>query len=180
MKFSEYLKQERLSREMGPRQFAEYIGTGYETVKAWESGKSIPQNRKVVETGIALDWPDEVIIGHCQYLPKGEGFFKDLSIRSLLLELSQRDLNKAVGIPSSVSLRVRKGDPLPEKYETRVLALLRLSDNDFIEEVVPGATKSSNLDYNLIKELEAEYGQLSAVPENNKTLKKLRKELNVL
>lgn len=108
--------------------------------------------------------------------------FEKLARRAMFLGMKKRHVLFMLDIVQHQhSYYVNEGYEPPQWLKDKLAHYLKAPDAEllafrYIEDEVPKGRRGV-IDYDLIEALEAEYGQLSAVPEGNSKLKELRKKL---
>lgn len=113
MKFSQWLRQELLRRDMKQADLARFVGTSTGAVSDWVNGKTVPSPASVdlIADALRID-PDRVltIAGHRPRLPKEEVEQYLADVRPFIehMDNGDREIVKAVARSLAHSAEIRR------------------------------------------------------------------------
>lgn len=191
--FAREIKKERNGRIY--KDFAKELGFVPSTVRSWEQGTT-PAKLTVERVATALGWDDKLvseIMGWLEEVQEEQrqkqvegrknidysGLVKRFIKTARNLNLTQRELSDLSGIPYTTMWFWLKGKSQPNKKNVRKMHEFITADT--VKRV--NTNKRYVLDdedYDLIREIESEYGQVSKCPDNDERLIQLHINLGVV
>lgn len=164
---------------------AKLLEAQFNTYCKWESDYNTPGPSNVFTMATTLDWPwDEIepMLG----LPTKPDILRQILIRALEEGVSRKQIAQAINVAPSYFYAWCRGDKPVTKVSLEKLE--DFADNmgwelDYEESLYEGQPGSGRkgvggvINYTLIMELEAEYGQLTYVPDDEPRLQIIKEEL---
>lgn len=191
------LKKYREEHEVYKTEMARLLEANYHTYCKWEDDYNIPGPNKLFNTAMTLGWPLDEIEPWLE-LPEKPDVLRQILIRSLEKGLNRTQVARLADVnPSNFLAWCREDKPVTEPGLAKLEALADSPEWDVdyewitYEDLVGPKTrrrKASDrvqprrgvggvINYTLIQELEAEYGQLTYVPDDEPRLQIIREEL---
>lgn len=192
------LKKYREEQGLYKAEMARLLEANYYTYCKWESDFNVPGPNKLFNLAVTLDWPIDEIEPWLE-LPEKPDVLRQLLIRGLEKGVNRTQIARLVGAnPSNFYSWCREDKPVSEPGLAKLEALADSPEWDLDYEwityedlVGPRKTRSRKatdqvpprrgvggvINYTLIQQLEAEYGQLTYVPDDEPRLQIIKEEL---
>ena len=192
------LKKYREEQGLYKTDMARLLEANYHTYCKWEDDFNIPGANKLFNTAVTLGWSLDEIEPWLD-LPEKPDVLRQILIRSLEKGLTRTQVAHLADVnPSNFLAWCREDKPVTEPGLAKLEALADSPEWDLDYEwityedlVGPRKTRSREvvgpaiprrgvggvINYTLIQQLEAEYGQLTYVPDDEPRLQTIREEL---
>ena len=192
------LKKYREERGMYKTEMARILEVTYHTYCKWEDDYSTPGPNKLFNLAITLGWPLDEIEPWLD-LPEKPDVLRQILIRALEKGLNRTQIARLADVDSSnFHAWCREDKPITEPGLAKLEALAdspewdldyewityedlvgprKTRSREVVGSVLPRRGVGGVINYKLIQQLEAEYGQLTYVPDDEPRLQIIREEL---